>query len=144
MLMQSKVWCNFGGGMELGPRCACLAKLDAASWLPTATQLRKQTPQPEPYTPKWCACYIWRAPIIVLTSFQSAQNSAGIQTLLDVRTAGRHDLRPAHKPSRPSEMRRRLSSKVRGGQLSLSTNDLTSIQQENVHEPRLHPAAARI
>lgn len=98
--------------MELGPRCACLAKLDAASWLWSATELREQTPQLNFDTAKWYAYVIFAASKTILTCLQSAQNSAGIQTLLDVRTAARHDFRTAHTSSRPSEMHRRLSSKV--------------------------------
>jgi ABC-type uncharacterized transport system permease subunit len=48
----------------------------------------------------------------LLTCHQSAQNSAGIQTLLDVRTTAHYDFCVAHPFSRPSEMRKRLSSKV--------------------------------
>lgn len=60
-VVQGKVRKGTFGGMELGPRCAFLAKLDAASWLPSATQLRKQTLQPKLYNPKWCGDHIYGA-----------------------------------------------------------------------------------
>jgi hypothetical protein len=55
---------------------------------------------------------ISEAHCMMLNHFQSAQNSAGIQTLLDVRTTAHYDLHPAHTVPRPSGMHRRLSSKV--------------------------------
>ena len=72
----------------------------------TSTSTRLSTPQ------DGTLAVIHKAYYLILIYPKSAQNSAGIQTLLDVRTTAHQDLRPTHTVPRPSEMHRRLSSKV--------------------------------